>query len=270
MQNLLAKTVTYIKYLIEDFSLQLSVHFTEELLRMMPKLMIDSLIPYNYHRNPYCIAVKGSGASACVASQKKLIAECKTDESYIRTCYAGVTEYICPVMKDGEVVGFVAVSGYRTKVVPDNVKNKRLWTKTLDSRDIPKAFLDCVIPPLSIMLSNLFEFCNHKSNDEYNMVLRFLNEYHTNVTLGELCKHFGRSKSHMSHMFKSENGMTIRAYCNNLKLEDSKKLLLETDISVTEVAFDVGFNDVSYFIGLFKKKYGISPLQYRKKALGKL
>ena len=65
-------------------------------------------------------------------------------------------------------------------------------------------------------------------------------------------------------MFKSSSGMTIRAYANLLKLEDAKKLLSETDLSITEIALDTGFNDVSYFIKLFKKQFGISPLKYRK------
>ena len=59
------------------------------------------------------------------------------------------------------------------------------------------------------------------------------------------------------------NEATIE-YCNNLKLSDAKKLLLETDASVTEIALDVGFNDAAYFINLFRKSYGITPLQYRK------
>lgn len=58
--------------------------------------------------------------------------------------------------------------------------------------------------------------------------------------------------------------MTIRACCNKLKLEDAKKLLLKTDIPITEIALNVGFNDTSYFISLFKNQFGISPLKYRK------
>ena len=60
--------------------------------------------------------------------------------------------------------------------------------------------------------------------------------------------------------------MTIKEYCNNLKLEDARKLLAETNFSVTEIAYDSGFNDVSYFISLFKEKYGTSPLKFRNKS----
>ena len=42
-------------------------------------------------------------------------------------------------------------------------------------------------------------------------------------------------------------------------------MLTITEKSVTEIAFDAGFGDVSYFINMFKKKYGVTPLKYRKK-----
>jgi AraC-like DNA-binding protein len=65
-------------------------------------------------------------------------------------------------------------------------------------------------------------------------------------------------------MFKKNSGMTLRAYCNKLKLEEGERLIRNTDMSVTRIAMDVGFNDVSHFINLFRKKYGVSPLLYRK------
>ena len=58
--------------------------------------------------------------------------------------------------------------------------------------------------------------------------------------------------------------MSLRAYLNKLRLRDSAILLTETDLPVTEVALDSGFNDTSYFIYLFKKEFGVSPLKYRK------
>ena len=96
-------------------------------------------------------------------------------------------------------------------------------------------------------------------------MLQYLNEYHTNVSLEDLSKHFGRSKSYISHMFKKSAGVSIREYCNHLKLEDIKRILLTTDKPVAEVTYDVGFHDVSYFVHLFKEKYGESPLQFRKR-----
>ena len=64
-------------------------------------------------------------------------------------------------------------------------------------------------------------------------------------------------------MFKKESGLTLKAYCNNLKIEDAARLLYQTKISITEIAFMVGFNNFSYFINIFKKIMGMTPLEYR-------
>ena len=136
---------------------------------------------------------------------------------------------------------------------------------------MPLEMLRAVIPPLGLMLEQLFACPSEAPENEYNLILQFLSEYHSNITLEDLCTHFDRSKSHISHMFKNASGMSIREYCNQLKLKDAEKLLKETDFSVTEIAFEVGFNDTSYFIHLFSEKYGITPLQYRKaNAIGPL
>ena len=114
------------------------------------------------------------------------------------------------------------------------------------------------------MLEQFLERCVEEDNCEYNLMLQYLNEYHAMVSLENLSRHFGRSKSYISHMFKKTGGMSVREYCNHLKLEDAKRILLSSDRSVTEISLEVGFQDVSYFVNLFKKRYGNTPLQYRK------
>ncbi|MBD9009717.1 MAG: helix-turn-helix domain-containing protein [Clostridiales bacterium] len=59
--------------------------------------------------------------------------------------------------------------------------------------------------------------------------------------------------------------MNFFTYCNMLKIKDAKALLKESNISVTEVAYSVGFNNFSYFITTFKSLTGMTPLVWRKK-----
>ena len=264
MDNLINNIVSYIKYLINDCGLRVSVHFDRHTFDCLPKQIVNSLLPYNSHTNSYCTFVKGKDYNKCLQNQKNLLIKCQRGESFCDICYAGVSEYIHPVRKGAETVGFVAVSGYREEASRQLAINCDLWEAALDGNQIPLELCNVVIPPLCIMLAELLSAYSKKCENEYNLILQFLNEYHANITLCDLARHFVRSNSHISHLFKTECGMTIRAYCNNLKLEDAKNFLLNTDMPITEIAYDAGFNDVSYFISLFKKKFGIAPLQYRK------
>ena len=84
------------------------------------------------------------------------------------------------------------------------------------------------------------------------------------MTVDEICKVFGCSRSYFSHTFKKETGRGFREYLIDVRLENSKRLLALSRLNITEVALAVGFSDSNYFTGLFKKKYSISPLVYRR------
>ena len=263
MDNLLETIILYLKYLSSECKLTVSVHFEQNVFDYLPHSIVSMLLPYNSHTNAYCVMAKSVNHNKCILNQKDILTKCRKEQPLLNICHAGVCEYIYPVHKANNVVGFVAVSGYREKKSEDNhILNYGLWKSVL-SREIPVNLNSAVNPPLCIMLEQLITNHSRLSGNEYSQILQFLNEYHTNVTLYDLAKHFGGSKSHISHLFKKENGMTIRAYCNRLKLTDAKKLLLTTDLPITEIALNVGFNDTSYFISLFRKEFGITPLQYR-------
>lgn len=248
MQKLLNNINAYLEYLNDDCGLHVSIHFGEKRLGSIPERYLPLLLKYNHHRNPHCIRIKGCSGNfnKCIQSQK-MILESQRQESFLRVCHGGVCEFIYPICEKGRVAGFAAVSGY------------------LKEEEIPVELCNRVIPPLAIMVEQFLERCQEESESEYNLILQYLNEYHIGITLSDLCHYLGRSKSHISHLFKRANGLSIREYCNHLKLEDARRLLGDAELSVTQIAYEVGFNDVSYFINLFKKKFGISPLQYRKK-----
>ncbi len=263
MEKLLTNITMYMDYIRTACNLYVSVHFSADILRRLPRAALDRLLPYNSHTNPYCISVKKNRHPDCIAYQQTIMAG-SCDESFCRTCHAGVSECIYPICKEEKTIGYVAISGYRDAFPSPLCENESLWESALRNTPVPRHLCDAIIPPLCVLFSRLFDLCTNAPVSEYNMILQFLREYHTGITLADLCRHFGRSKSYISHMFKKESGMSLRKYCNNLKLEDAKKLLVDTTLSVTEIALDTGFNDVSYFISLFREKFSVSPLQYRK------
>lgn len=263
MDSLIINIISYLKYLNGDCHLNVSVHFRQDIFNRMHENLASKLLHYNYHTNAYCVFAKKENYHDCLSNQKNILSKCQSGKPFCNICHAGVQEYIYPIFLKEEAVGFISVSGYRqSNPSKDNILNHKLWEVILKTK-IPMELCSSVIPPLGIMLEAALVTYLKESCNEYSQILHFLNEYHTNITLSDLAKHFNRSKSHISHLFKNESGLSLRAHCNNLKLEDAKKLLLQTDIPITEIALNVGFNDTSYFIFLFKNKFGITPFQYR-------
>lgn len=264
MNKLINNIISYLQYLNSDCNLKVSIHFDMKTFVSLPKLIVSKILPYNTHTNSYCVKIKGKEHNKCLQNQKTILEKCHEDEFFCHICHAGVYEYIYPIFKNSNAVGFIAISGYRKKQSYNNSTNKDLWETALDKNEMPIELFNKIIPPLAIMLEQLVLIYSKDFDNEFNLIIQFLNEYHSNITLSDLSKKFNRSNSHISHLFKKECGMTIRAYCNILKLKDAETLLLNTDLPVSEIAYDTGFNDVSYFIHTFKKYTGISPLRYRK------
>lgn len=81
-----------------------------------------------------------------------------------------------------------------------------------------------------------------------------------NITVSEIAYKLNMSLPNYSSKFKKLIGMTPNDYLKNLKLDEAKRLLRTK--SVTEVAYDLGYENISHFITLFKKKFGLTPKQY--------
>ena len=90
---------------------------------------------------------------------------------------------------------------------------------------------------------------------------------HTNepISVDDVASQVHRSSSYMMKRFKEELGIHIGAFITRCKLEEAKSLLTYSDKSLTEISNYLCFSSQSYFQNVFKKQYGITPMQYRKK-----
>jgi len=88
--------------------------------------------------------------------------------------------------------------------------------------------------------------------------------YKNNIRLEEISFKANLSPSHFAHEFKKETGMSFISFVNDIKLKKSTEILISTNLSIIEIAIELGFTDQSYFIRKFKSKYGITPFEYRK------
>lgn len=102
------------------------------------------------------------------------------------------------------------------------------------------------------------------------VLLREYMENHVteNISLKEMSDLVYLSESQVVRIFKRDLKMTPHEYSLNLKLEQSRKMLQNTRLLVREIADYLGFCDEHYFSYIFKKKTGLSPLEYRKQGMG--
>ena len=263
MENLIKNTTDYLDYLISEAKLCVSVHFAKEMYPSINRSVLLAISPYIIHRNPYCIFVNEDNHSLCIENQRVMINGFVDRNPLVHTCYAGAREIVYPIFKEGKSVGFVSVNGYSAQEKPAVEYNDELWKNALDKREIPRSLTDTLIPPLQLMVENLLMF-EAEEVEEINLVIRYITNHPRTASLEKIAHHFGRSKSHISHLFKTNTGKTVRAYCNELKLYGARNLLCSTDLSVTEIALESGFEDTSYFVSLFKNKYGSTPYRYKR------
>lgn len=84
------------------------------------------------------------------------------------------------------------------------------------------------------------------------------------ITVEELATQCFYSPKYFSRIFKEYYGLTITEYIQKKKIEESCRLLKETNLSIAEISHRIGYNDSVRFYRYFKKFYNISPNQYRK------
>jgi len=89
--------------------------------------------------------------------------------------------------------------------------------------------------------------------------------YDKPVNLAEIARASHLSVSRLAHIFKEQMGITIIDYLTSVRIERAKQLLLATDQNCTEICFQVGYNNQSYFTRTFKAFVGMTPRQFRAK-----
>ncbi len=104
-----------------------------------------------------------------------------------------------------------------------------------------------------------------RNTTEKEMISYIQQNFTREISLKEFGNQFHLSEKYISHYFKEHFHITLSQYINHLRLEHARKLLQETTFSITEIAMQSGYENVSYFIRSFKKVYGMSPLKYRKR-----
>jgi two-component system response regulator YesN len=83
------------------------------------------------------------------------------------------------------------------------------------------------------------------------------------ITLSDVARAAHLSVSRLSHVFKEQTDLTIVDYMTNARVEYAKELLISTNKNCTEVCFEAGYNNQSYFTRTFKDVVGVTPRTFR-------
>lgn len=105
----------------------------------------------------------------------------------------------------------------------------------------------------------------HTTDRQVLQAARFINEhFRQQITAGDISAAAGFSPNYLSRKFREAAGIGVHDYLVFIRLRNAAFELLTTDDSVTDIALRNGFSDSNYFKDVFKKKYGITPREYRK------
>lgn len=100
-------------------------------------------------------------------------------------------------------------------------------------------------------------------------VLNYVEEnYKTDINLGELAASLYMDQAYLSREFKKSTGYSMMKFVTNKRIREARELLRSTDISISEVAITVGYNNITHFHTMFKKETGISPKEFRRQIRG--
>jgi AraC-like DNA-binding protein len=117
---------------------------------------------------------------------------------------------------------------------------------------------------LSVVLCDLGNTVPKTRNMHITKALQFLSNFYGNkIVLEDVASYTGVTQRHLSRLFVKELGMTVQEYLAVLRMNKAMELLSNTDMNITGIALNTGFNTSQYFTTCFKRMQHISPREYR-------
>lgn len=106
---------------------------------------------------------------------------------------------------------------------------------------------------------------NVSNEDSVEYAKRYiLDNLYEKLSVSQIADAVHMSTSHFTRIFKSQTGLSPYDYVLVSRLNRAKEYLQETDLSISQIAYEIGFNSESNFIYFFKKNTGLSPKKFRK------
>jgi AraC-like DNA-binding protein len=251
-------------------------------------------LPHHGRRgeSPFCslMAQKSRSCAACLQTQEKLSQAAQREAASI-TCPHGLTDTAVPVRAGERTIGFLQ-TGQVFRAKPTEARFERTaklvaeWGVSADREQLKDAYFktqvlsarqhESVVKLLTIFAQHLSMISNQILVQEQNAELpvvtkakEFIRQNQgENLSLGQVAKAVNTSSFYFCKLFKKTTGLNFTNYVSRVRIEKAKNLLLNPNLRISEIAFEVGFQSLTHFNRVFKKIIGQAPTEYRAQIQG--
>lgn len=246
-------------------------------------------LPHHGRRkeNAFCalLARKSRSCSACLQVQEQLC-QSSSLEAQTTTCPVGLCDTAVPVRLGDRLVGYLH-TGQVFRRKPTGAQFERAakltgeWGVDARRETLKKAYFSGkVVPPrqheavvklLTIFAQHLSLLSNQitvqQKSAEPPVITRareyILEHRSEELSLGQVAKAVNTSTFYFCKLFRKVTGINYTDYLSRVRIEKAKNLLLNPNLRVSEIAFEVGFQSLTHFNRIFKKILGQPPTKYR-------
>jgi len=238
-------------------------------------------------QNRFCGLLAGDSraCAACLSFQARLRLESPAN-SRILTCPFGLVEIAVPVRLGRRTLGFLQLDPVLSNP-PDDARFGQVAARiqslgaAIPARELRRAYFSLPVvpgPKLAAAARLLESFAEHlamRSNQialqlgrtEPAVIVRakqFIEQhYQEKLSLDAVAKAVNTDRYYLCKLFKKLTGLTFTAYLSRMRIEVARNLLLNPNLRISEIAFEVGFQSLTHFNLVFKRILGESPSSYR-------
>jgi AraC-like DNA-binding protein len=248
-------------------------------------------LPHHGQRkeNAFCamMATKSRACAACLQVQQTLAETAQAGAKSV-TCPVGMCDTAVPVKLGNRLIGFLHTGQvFRSKPTDAqfekvahlakgwglDIPEPRLKEAWFNTRVLSRSEHEAIVKLLEIFASHLSELSNQiavqQENAEPPMITKARQYIQENqeedLSLGQVAKAVNASSFYFCKMFKKATGLNFTEYVSRVRIESAKNLLLNPNLRISEIAYQVGFQSLTHFNRVFKRIIGEAPTEYRGK-----
>lgn len=236
----------------------------------------QELLAYPTDREDFCRLLRQTpqGADRCVRSDKAGCLKCaKSKELVIYKCHAGLMEVVVPIIDKTGVLAYVMFGQIITQETCEQTRTElkqqypdlaeeidRIPTKSQRELNAAATVLQAIT---AYVITNRWVM---PSKSEFIRAIDNYIETHLseNITVEDLCDTFRIGRTKIYELSMDYLGCGLAEYIRKQRIVHAQRLLTQTDMPITDIAFATGFADYNHFSRIFKQTVGISAREYRK------